>query len=55
MEKKQTRFDTYNRKCKFFSIRMRLGKDDKYIEFLKECPDRMAFIRDAIDKALAES
>jgi hypothetical protein len=55
MKKTETRFDTYNKKCKFFSIRMREGKDDKYIEFLKNCPNRMGFIRDAIDKALSES
>ena len=52
MEKTKTRFDTYNKKCTFFSIRMRTGKDDKYIEFLKNCPNRMEFIRNAIDQAL---
>ena len=52
---KENRFKTYNRKCTFFSVRMRNGKDDKYIEFLKNCPDRMAFIREAIDKAIAET
>lgn len=55
MEKTQTRFDTYNKKCKFFSIRFRKDSDEKYIEFMKNCPNRMQFIRDAIDQALKES
>lgn len=54
-KKTQTRFDRYNKKCKMFSIRFILGKDDKYIAFMKECPNRMEFIREAIDKAIAES
>lgn len=55
MKKTETRFDKYNKRCKMFSMRFILGKDDKYIAFMKECPNRMAFIRDAIDKALSES
>ena len=55
MEKTKTRFDTYNKKCKFFSLRFREESDEKYISFLKNCPNKMQFIRDAIDKALSES
>jgi len=55
MEKTETRFDRYNKKSKFYSIRFIEGKDDKYIAFFKDCPNRMKFIRDAIDKALMES
>ena len=55
MEKTQTRFDRYNKKCKMYSLRFIMGKDDKYINFMKVCPNRMEFIRDAIDKALEES
>lgn len=49
-----TRFERYNQKCKFFSIRLRQDKDKKYIKFLDSCPNRVDFIRKAIDKELAE-
>lgn len=55
MEKTQTRFDRYNKKCKFYSLRFIEGKDEKYIDFMKNCPNRMEFIRKAIDQALSES
>lgn len=48
------RFNRYNGKCKFFNFRFRQGKDEKYIEFLKNCPNRTEFIRKAIDAELAE-
>lgn len=55
MTKTQTRFDTYNKKCKFFSLRFREETDGKYIDFMRNCPNKMQFIRDAIDKALQDS
>ena len=55
MGKTQTRFDKYNKKCKMYSLRFVMGKDDKYIDFMKNCPNRMEFIRNAIDQTLAES
>lgn len=50
------RFEKYNKKCKFFTFRFRKDKeeDSKYIDFLENCPNRMKFIRDAIDKAINE-
>ena len=48
------KFKAYNDKCKFFCLRFRNGKDDKYIKFLSECPNRVKFIREAIDRELAK-
>lgn len=48
----EKRYKTYNQKCKCFALRFRTGKDDKYINFLKECPNRTEFIRRAIDREL---
>ena len=50
----ENRYKKYNKKCKLFSMRFTRGKDDKYIEFLEGCPNRMAFIRQAIDTALKQ-
>ena len=44
----------YNKKCKFFNFRFRKDKDEKYIRFLDECPNKMEFIREAIDAKLSE-
>ena len=52
MEK--SRYDTYNKKCRFFCIRFRKEEDRKYIDFLDSCPNRVEFIRQAIDKAVQE-
>lgn len=49
----EERFKRYNQKCTFFAFRFRKEKDDKYIKFLKECPDKMAFLRSAIDRELS--
>ena len=49
----QKKFDTYNKKCKFFCLRFRSGKDDKYIKFLQDHPNKVEFIRQAIDRELA--
>ena len=48
----ESRYKKYNKKCKLFSLRFTKGKDDRYIDFLQNCPNRMAFIRQAIDIAL---
>lgn len=48
------RFKRYNSKCKFFNLRFRHGKDDKYIEFLESCPNKMDFIRKAIDTEISK-
>lgn len=48
----QTKFKRYNKKCQFFCFRFRKEKDEKYIEFLKNCPNRMEFIRQAIDREI---
>ena len=48
------RFQKYNSKCTFFGIRLRKDKDDKYIKFLNECPNRAEFIRRAIDQELSK-
>lgn len=50
----ENKFKRYNRKCTLFCLRLRNEKDEKYINFLNNCPNRAEFIRDAIDKALAE-
>ena len=50
----KTRYDTYNEKCEFFCIRLRKEEDKKYIDFLKTCPNRVEFIRQAIDKSMQE-
>lgn len=47
------KFQKYNLKCVFFNFRFRKDKDEKYIEFLKNCPNKMEFIRNAIDKEMA--
>lgn len=49
----KNRYEKYNKKCKLFSLRFAKGKDDRYIAFLETCPNRMAFIRAAIDAAIA--
>lgn len=41
----------YAAKLLQFKFCLRKGKDDKYIEFLKKCPNRTEFIRQAIDQA----
>ena len=46
------RFKKYNQKCKSYYLKFRRGKDDKYIEFLENCPNKTEFIRKAIEKAL---
>jgi hypothetical protein len=48
------RFGRYNKKCTFFSFRFRKDKDEKYIEFLKNCPNKQEFIRRSIDQELAK-
>lgn len=48
----EDKFKKYNKKCKFFCFRFRKEKDQKYIEFLDHCPNRMEFIREAIDAEL---
>lgn len=48
------KFTKYNEKCKFFNLRLRKDKDQKYIEFLEKCPNRVEFLRQAIDRELAE-
>jgi len=50
----EEKFTKYNKKCRFFSLRFRKDKDDKYIEFLENCPNRIEFIRNAIDAELAK-
>lgn len=46
------KFKKYNEKCIFFNLRFRKDKDQKYIDFLKTCPNRVDFIRKAIDREL---
>lgn len=46
------KFKKYDKKCVFFRLRFRQGKDDKYIEFLRKCPNKMEFIRQAIEQEL---
>lgn len=55
MKKERTRFDNYNAKCRLFCIKFRKGKDDDYIKFLEDCPNKMEFVRQAIDRALSET
>lgn len=43
----------YAAKLQQFKISLRKGKDDKYIEFLKDCPNKTEFIRQAIDSCIA--
>lgn len=43
------KYKPYNKKCKNYSLRFRKGKDDKYIEFLNKCPNKVDFVRKAID------
>lgn len=50
----ETKFTRYNKKCKFFCFRFRKEADEKYIEFLDKCPNRMDFIRKAIDAELTK-
>ena len=50
----ETKFTRYNKKCKFFCFRFRKEADEKYIEFLENCPNRMDFIRRAIDAEIIE-
>ena len=50
----ETKFTRYNSKCKFFNFRLRKEKDEKYIEFLENCPNKADFIRRAIDAELAK-
>ena len=54
MEKKETKFNRYNKKCKTFCLRLRKEFDQKYIDFLEDCPNRSEFIRRAIDRELAD-
>ena len=46
------KFKRYNEKCIFFNLRLRKDKDQKYIDFLKKCPNRVDFIRKAIDREI---
>ena len=48
------KYDKYNQKCSFFCIRLRKEKDDKYIKFLNDCPNRADLIRRAIDQELTK-
>lgn len=48
----KTSYDRYNAKCKFYCIRFRKDKDKKYTDFLDNCPNRIDFIRKAIDQEL---
>jgi hypothetical protein len=50
----EEKFARYNSKCKFFNLRFRKGKDDKYIEFMESLPNKMEFIRKAIDAEIAK-
>ena len=50
----ETKFTRYNKKCKFFNFRFRKEQDEKYIDFLDNCPNKMDFIRKAIDAELAK-
>ena len=52
MEKK---YKAYNEKCKMICFRFRKEKDNKYIQFLKDCPNKTQFLRDAIDRELSRS
>lgn len=49
MEKK---YSAYNQKCKLICFRFRKDKDSKYLEFLKNCPNKTQFLKDAIDREL---
>lgn len=46
------RYKTYNKKCKLFCFRFRREQDGKYIKFLDDCPNKIAFIKKAIDREL---
>lgn len=46
------KYARYDAKCRQFKVKLRKGKDDKYIEFLSKCPNKTEFIRNAIDQAL---
>lgn len=46
------RYERYAKKCRLFKIRFRKGKDDKYINFLEQCPNKTDFMRQAIEQAL---
>lgn len=50
----EDKFKKYNKKCKMFCLRFRKEKDEKYINFLNNCPNRADFIRQAIDRELSK-
>lgn len=47
-----SKFVTYNKKCRFFHFRFRKDKDQKYIDFLESVPNQAEFLRNAIDREL---
>lgn len=46
------KFKKYNDRCRFVHFRFRKDTDAKYLEFLDNCENKTAFLREAIDKAL---
>jgi len=48
----ETKYERYNKKCKIFCIKFRKDKDEKYINFLNSCPNKVDFIRKAIDEEI---
>lgn len=48
----ERRYSEYNKKCQMICFRLRKDKDDKYLEFLRNCPNKTQFLKDAIDRAL---
>lgn len=42
----------YASKLKQFKVSLIKGRDDKYIDFLNNCPNKTEFIRQAIDQAV---
>lgn len=46
------KYNRYNEKCKMYSLKFRKDKDERYIEYLDKVPNRVEFIRQAIDREL---
>ena len=43
------RYSKYNEKCKCYHFRFRKGKDDEYIRFMDNCPNKVETLRKMID------
>ena len=52
MKTKETPLKKYDKKCRFVNFRFRKDTDKKYLDFLDNCENKTAFLRNAIDNAL---